>query len=238
MIYFPLTKAIDSGETAVLAGATFTSEGQAVVRTSGSEYLGSLPSSGTATDLFEGFSVASLHAAPFMDVYATAVEPFTCPSSSPYTITVSNTPVAGQFVVYDQTAGSVVGGATLSGSTFTLAVGQAGHAIVIQYRYAQSAIQQYAQQGNQIPGNYPGLLVNQIGVIRRGVVFTSNYDASVDWTAVTGIKLAASGTVTSQAGTGVAINAAVVQVPGVSPYTASTLNTGLPFLGLRFTSTI
>ena len=65
------------------------------------------------------------------------------------------------------------------------------------------------------------------GVIdASGFLYTDQFDASVNWAAVTGIKLAANGQLTSQAGAGAAIVAYVVSLPTQE----------VPFLGLEFSA--
>ena len=82
MIYLPFTKIVDSSEANVAAGAVITAEGQALVRAVGAPASGVQQSmAASATELFAGFAIAGVSAAPFQALYATKVEEFVVPGS-------------------------------------------------------------------------------------------------------------------------------------------------------------
>jgi hypothetical protein len=218
--YLPFTRAEQSTEMLIAPGATFQAEGQAVVRTNNATSVGVLPSTGTATDVFCGFTFAGTSALPFPEPYYNKVEQFLVPSTG--TVTLSVTPVAGQFLVYDNTTNAVVTGATLAGSTISGLT--AGDTVTVTYKYALTVVTERALFGDVQPGGYVGSMVGQIGVITRGTIWTSEFDDSKNWAAATAIKLAANGQITDQTGTGVAIQGYVVGVPGQD----------VPFLGITF----
>ena len=98
--------------------------------------------------------------------------------------------------------------------------------MTVTYRYALSVTQAQALVGNTQPGGYAGLVVSQVGIAKRGVIYTSEFDASKNWAAATGIKLAAGGQITDQTGTGAVVNGYVVSVPTAN----------VPFLGIEFSA--
>jgi len=221
--YLPFSKFVDSAEAVVAPGAVILAEGQALVRASGAAAAGVLPSTGQASDIFVGFAIAGTSAAPFPESYTNKVEEFTVPASG--IVTLQLTPVAGQVFVFDKTTGAAATGYTVTGANISGLTN--GDDVVVTYKYAVSVIQLRALQGDVQPGGYVGAYVGQIGVIKRGLVFTSEFDASKNWAAATAIKLAANGQVTDQSGTGNAITGAyVVAVPSQDQ----------PFLGLEFSA--
>jgi hypothetical protein len=221
MISRPLTRQINSTEMAVAPGAVILAEGMALVRTNGNQAAGVLPSTGTATDNFVGFSFAGTSAYPFPEQYTNKVETFLVPAGG--AVVLQETPLAGQFSVIDTTTGDPVTGGTLTGNTISGLTN--GDTVVVTYKYAMSVVQSVALFGNVQPGGYAGAYVGQIGVILRGLVATSEFDASVDWSSVTTSKggtlvatdivLGANGQLTTHANsaTGVAFPGMVVRTP-------------------------
>jgi hypothetical protein len=228
--YLPFTRAEQSTEMIVAPGAQFYAEGQVVVTTQGATSAGVLPATGTNTDIFLGFAFAGTSAAPFNEAYYNKVEQFTVPTTG--IVTLSLTPVSGQVFVLDNTTGATptptVTGANVSGLT-------SGDEVTITYKYALTVIQARALFGDIQPGGYVGNYVNQIGVITRGTVWTSEFDASKNWAAAGGssstqIVMAANGQLTlgtpgaSGAAPLAVPNAIVIGVPGQD----------VPFLGITF----
>jgi hypothetical protein len=103
----------------------------------------------------------------------------------------------------------------------------AGNNVTVTYKYALTVVQARALQGDVQPGGYVGSYVGQTGLAKRGTIYMDQFDASVNWAAATGLKLAANGQITNQAGAGVALPGAyVVAVPTQE----------VPFLGLEFSA--
>ncbi len=227
MIYLPLSKLVDSSEVNVAAGASVTAEGQALVRAAGAPASGVTVSTGTGTaEIFAGFAIAGQSAAPFPEPYASKVENFTVPVSG--AITLAFTPVSGQIMVYDNTAGAVVaitGGVTLTGKT--IAGLTAGNSVTVTYLFAQTVVQRLARQGDIQPGGYVGNYVGQVGCAKRGLIYTDQFDASKNWAVATGLKLAANGQVTDQSGSGTVL---------VGAYVVAAPNSDVPFLGFEFSA--
>ena len=227
MLYFPNSKIVDSREEPVAPGAVILAEGQALVRLPGATNQGVLPSTGQAGEIFCGFSVAGVSAAPFPEGYANKVETFVVPQSG--SVTLALAPVAGQLLAYDVTAGAAVAltganPATLNGKTLSGLT--PGNTVQATYRYALTVTQARVLFGDVQPGGYAGAQVGQIGAAKRGLIYTSEFDSSVNWAAATAVKLAANGQVTDQSGQGVAVQAVVVAIPSQD----------IPYLGLDFTA--
>lgn len=223
-IAFALSKFELSSEVTSAPGVTILAEGQALVRAPGATAAGVMPSTGsTTTEIFCGFAVAGTSAAPFPEAYSNKVENFVVPASG--IMTVQFVPVAGQVFVYDNTTGAPLAFTVSGGNKITVTTGF-GDSAYIAYRYSLTVTQRQAMFGNVQPGGYAGVYVNQIGVVTKGLVFTSEFDASVNWAAATAIKLGANGQLTDQSGSGAAIPAYVVSLPTVD----------YPFLGLKISA--
>jgi hypothetical protein len=213
MLYFPLTRANVSGEFAVDPSNLVTSEGQALVSQLVNGVVAVKPSTGAAnTEQFMGIAVSQQMTITSM----TKVEDIVQPSSN--TVTLDFTPSSGTLSVYDQTAGAVIasgaGGWTLSGNVVTLQAGTAGHSLTFYYRYAPTSLQSEQIQGDIYPGGPAGNVVNQVGIMRNGVVYTSEYDTTVNWNvALPVVSLGANGRFTI-GGSGAVLNGArVIAVP-------------------------
>lgn len=234
-IYFPGSKIEQSTEMLVALGAKFTAEGQAVVRTQGNTAAGVQPSTGQATDLFVGFSLAGTSAAPFAEATYNKVETFLVPATG--SVKLSLVPTTATSVgIYDQTTSAwvPVDGTTVKVTGQTVSGLTAGDTVTVTYEYTLTAVQRRVLFGDVQPGGYVGDYVQQIGVITRGTVFTSQFDASKNWAAAGGsastqICVAANGMLTlgtpGTAPAGVAVPGAyVTQIPGAE----------IPFLGITF----
>jgi hypothetical protein len=224
-ISFPLSKFTDSAEAVVAPGAVINAEGMALIRVPSAQAAGVQPSTGSATnELFVGFSVAGTSAAPFPEAFSNKVETFLVPGTG--TITLGRTPMAGQVSVFDDTAGAIVASPTVAGNQISGLT--AGNTVTVTYKYAETFIDQVSRQGNVQPGGYSGAYVGQIGVAKRGVIYTSQFDASKNWRAATQIRLGANGQLSDQsltAGTQLT-SAVIVAIPSVE----------YPFLGIEFSA--
>jgi hypothetical protein len=226
-LYLPLTKIVDSAETVVAPGAVIASEGAALIRATGAQSSGVTLSGGAAGENFVGFSIAGTSAAPFSPAYASKVEEFLVPVSGQ--ISVAFTPVSGQISILNTATNAAIpiDGTTVTLTGKTIAGLTAGLSVRVTYQYALNVIQSRALQGDVQPGGYAGSYVSQIGLIKRGTIFTDNFDASKNWTAATAIKIAANGQLQDQTGSGVTlVGAYVVAVPNVE----------IPFLGIEFSA--
>lgn len=222
MIYGPFSKYVDSSEAAVAPGAVIDAEGMVLVRAAGAQAAGVMPSTGGTAEVFAGFSMAGTSAAPFMEGFTNKQETFVVPATGK--VTLQFAPVPNQAFVYDVTSGAAVASPTISGKSITGLT--AGDEVIVTYKYALSVVQARSLQGDVQPGGYSGAYIGQIGLLKRGIVYTSEFDASKDWTAATGVKAAAGGQVTDQSGSGIALPAVIIAAP----------TTEVTFLGLEFSA--
>lgn len=222
MIYGPYSKYIDSAEAMVAPGAVIDAEGLVLVRAAGAQAAGVMPSTGGTAELFAGFSIAGTSAAPFMEGFANKQETLTVPATG--TVTLQFAPIANQTFVFDLSTNTAVATPTVSGKNVTGLA--AGDDVVVTYKYQLSVVQARSLQGDVQPGGYSGAYIGQIGCIKRGLIYTSEFDASKNWAAATSVKAAAGGQVTDQTGTGIALNAQIIAVP----------SSEVAFLGLEFSA--
>lgn len=229
--YLPNCRMADLEDVLVAPGAVILAESQALVVSAGAMSQGVMPATGTASDIFAGFAIAGTSALPFPEAYTNKVEQFVVPTGG--MITLSETPVAGQVFVFDTTLNAAVTTFTVSGANVSgLTVGDT---VNVTYKYAMSIIQERALYGDVQPGGYVGAYVGQIGLVTRGDVWITEFNASMNWAAAgtTGntICLAANGQLTlGTPNTGSAGNA----VPNVIVTGVPTMT--IPYLGLRFSA--
>lgn len=223
MLYLPNSKIVDSSDVLVAAGAIITAEGQALIRASGAPSSGVTVSGGSSSEIFAGFSIQGVSAAPYPALYLSKVEKFTVPGSG--IVQLAQTPVSGQLGVYDTTTSTQVSSPTVVGSTVTGLT--AGDIVNVTYQYAATVIQSRSIIGDTQPGGSAGYSVGQTGLIQRGTIFTDQFNAAVNWAAATAIKTQANGQITDQTGSGATITGAyVVQAP----------TSDVPFLGITFSA--
>ncbi len=223
MIYGPFSKYVDSADVAVAPGAIIDAEGMALVRLNGAQSQGVLPSTGTANDLFAGFSIAGTSAAPFAEGYAVKVESHLQVDAGG-SVTLQFAPVPNSTFVLDEDTGLPVASPVITGKVVSgLTVGDY---VTVTYKYALSVIQARALYGDTQPGGYSGAYIGQVGLIKRGQIYTTEFDSSKNWAAATAVKLAAGGQLTDQSGSGLAITAQIIALPGVE----------VPYLGLEFSA--
>lgn len=222
MIYGPFTKTLDSSEARVAPGAVIDAEGMVLVRANGAQAAGVLPSTGGTAEQFAGFSIAGTSAAPFAEGFSNKQETFIVPANGK--VTLQFAPVPTQFFVFDVDANAAVPGATLAGNVISGLT--AGNQVVVTYKYSLSVVQARALYGDVQPGGYSGAYVGQIGLLKRGMIYTDQFDASKNWAAATGVKSAAGGQVTDQSGSGITLPAQIIAVP----------NAEVAYLGLEFSA--
>lgn len=220
MLYFPNTRQYVSVELPVAPGSQVTAEGSALVADTTAGVFGVKPSTGGAGDNFVGVSVSQQMTLNFMS----KVEEFVHPAGN--TFTLARTPAASTLSVYNLTTGAVVpagaGGWTLAGRVLTLDAATLGNTLAATYRFAPTAIEARSIQGDVYPGGPAGAMVNQVGVIKNGTIYTTEFDSTVNWRAANPtVRVGANGLFTV-GGSGAIVNCAIVSVPSVAQ----------PFLGL------
>ena len=203
----------------------FVDEGNAMVGKLENGKLAISPSTGVGNEAFVGFSIQR----GSTPTVVPNVERFVVPATGPYTITTSKSRDTasglGVFLVdlvtnarTPLTAGSAANATeySVAGNVITVNSAQAGKTVEVLYRYPISlaeAMLKFAFDAFQ-PATAS---LEVMGVISEGEVYTDRFEFTSDWNSwVPGqaIKLGAGGVVTL-GGTGTAINAIVVQVPGV-----------------------
>ncbi len=182
----------------------------------------------TNNDLFLGVSMSTLT----LPTINTVTTPITVPTSAPYTVILPNTPNTGQINVQyasnlaSFTSETTVGAVTttaeynLTGSTLTFYSGDAGASLLATYQYNVSVLQAQALAGvGLIGGVSPANITGTIGVIKRGLVYTSLFDNSVNWNSTTQVVVGNNGVFTAYGNTGAAVNGYVAAAPSqYSPY--------------------
>lgn len=231
MLYID-TRITDSSEAKLAEGAIVTMEGQAMVAVPGK---GIAPATGAEGEVFAGFAMRQLCGIPLVEPYANAVEEFVIGA----TVTADGTEEANSsiilqfaplsesaFVVIDKATGEAVTGCTVSGKTisgsFTI-----DQELKVVYKYELTNVQARAMMGDQQPGGPVGAIVGQVGLAKRGMIYTSCYDASVDWSSAKKIQLAAGGLITADKGDG-------SELPGA--YVIAVPSAEVPFVGLEFSA--
>lgn len=224
MLYFPNTRQYVSVELPVAPGSKVTAEGQALVAdTVAGGVFGVKPSTGAATDNFVGVSVGQQMTLSFMSKVEEGVQ------GAGNTFTLARTPSASTLSVWSVTDGVAVpagaGGWTLAAAVVTLDAAWAGDTLRFTYRYAPTVNEARAIQGDIFPGGPAGDLVNQIGVIKNGNVYTTEFDSSVNWHAANPtVRVGANGLFTI-GGAGTIVPCAIIAVPSVEqPYLGLMLN--------------
>ena len=207
-INLPITRVEFSTEMALAPGVAVQAEGAALVRAAGNQANGVLASTGTDQDKFVGFSIAGTSAAPFAEPFANKVERFIAAGTS---YKLGRIPVAGQFQVWNITDQEPETDATLTNDVIGGLTD--GVEYEVTYKYALTVFEAVTLAGDVQPGGYSGNSYGQVGVVTRGKIATSEFDASKNWRAATAVKLAPNGQLTDQSGTGVEINAVIEAVP-------------------------
>jgi len=220
--------AVDSVERPVATGSTVTAEGACLIAdTSGGE-LAVKPAAGSTGEQFVGVSLSQQLTIEYLPM----VEVASVPAESAYTITLGHTPVAGSLLIVGASTGTIAAGNpgtttaqySISGATITFHADQADEAMTISYRYAPTVIEAKTLQGDIPPGGAAGLILDSVGVIRRGDILTSEYDTSVAWTDnPPAVYTGANGLFTTDNSGTLLTNVTVTQVPSASE----------PFLGLE-----
>lgn len=225
MLYFPQGRAYVSQEFPVAVGETVGAEGMALVAQTSGGVFGVQESNGTSGEKFVGVSVS-------MQMTLTSlsrVEEQVVPSSN--TLTLERTPSSGTVSVYDLTSAALVpasgGGAwSLSGRTLTLTATETGHEVRVSYKYAPTAVESMQLQGDIYPGGAAGLVVGQVGALKNGTIFTSEFDTAVNWNVDNPVVKTGAGGQFTIGGNGDTVPGFVVSVPSASS----------PYLGLNLTN--
>ncbi len=210
MLSFPNTRGAISGEMPVAPSAVISAEGQAIVSEVNAGVAGAKPSTGAAGERFLGVAVSQ----QMTLTSVSKVEEVIQPSSN--IINLARLPSAGTLSIYDfDTAAPIALGAgvTLVGQVLTLAASTLGHKLAILYKFVPTTVEARSIQGDVYPGGPAGAVVNQVGIIRSGPVYTDQFDTTVNWNATNPVvRLGANGQFTI-GGAGTIVDAAILAVP-------------------------
>ncbi len=225
MLYFPQGRTYISQEFPVALGATVPAEGLALVANTSNGSFGVQPSNADAGEKFVGISIS-------MQMTLTnlaRVETQVVPASN--TLTLERAPSAGTTSVYDVTAAAVVpaagpGAWSLVGSTLTLTAAETGHEVNVSYRFVVTAQESMQIQGDIYPGGAAGLVVGQVGVLKNGTVFTSEFDTTQNWNVANPVVTTGMDGQFTIGGAGDTVPGFVVNVPSATS----------PYLGLNLTN--
>lgn len=212
MIYFPQTRAFISSEKPVAVGFSIDAEGQALVGVTQNGEFGVKPSAGTASEVFAGIAVSQ----QILITSKARAEQVIVPVGLSFDL--DRTPQAGTLALWNATDGAVVAGGdiTLAGRNVTLAAGYAGKTVTAFYKYAVTVAESRALQGDVPPGGAAGASISQVGVFKNGVVFTDQFDTTVNWNALNPVvRLGANGQFTI-GGTGTIVNCTITQAPSAN----------------------
>jgi hypothetical protein len=233
MIYRPLSYSLSKTTAPLQAGVILSNDGVAMVGGFVNGVYGVKPAAGGDGANFAGFLDAQTSASPFLPTTLIKVETTIldvgASAAVPSVFTLAKTPIA-EPLVYDETLGAVIAAAdvTYSGTTLTVAnnggADHRGSSVSIYYSYAATVDEAKARVGDIQPGGYAGQATGNADLARSGTIYTDQIDAYVDWRSATSVKLAASGKLTNQTGSGTAIRAEIISIPTETR----------PFLGLRF----
>lgn len=223
MLDFTLTRYSDSRQFPVATGSLITAEGQCLVNDLTDGVRKVKPATGTAADVFAGVSVGQQITITAFPGFESAV--------IGATYTLKRTPISGQILVtangvaLTATAGAPAAGEySITDATITFNAAQAGAALQVVYRYVPTTVEAKQIQGDEPAGGAACLAIDQIGVITRGVVATTEFNAADAWTASSVVKTGANG-LFSVSGNGTAVPGTIEQLPdGDSPFLVISIN--------------
>ena len=242
MLDLSLTKILLSQEMPLLLTSAAFGEGTGLEFAWGSSQSGTGTPTGAGNVVQPGSGSSAVYAGTAMSVFTRPstgvwVDTLVVGSTTP-TVTLSQVPTAASVISvtlstvtgtqFTQTASGpsstqyVVGGT--NNQTLTFNSSNAGATVVVTYRYALTVQQAEMFVGDGVAGGYsPSSVTNSVGVIERGIVFTSDFNTAAYWGAgnVSTVALASGGLYTI-GGSGASVSGTVYQVPTVD----------IPFLGL------
>lgn len=237
MLNMSYTKWSDAQDYPLLSTVTNVEEGIALRHTMENGVGKVRPSDGnSANDIFVG---VAYHKWDTPSQMINVEEDLTVPSSSPYTITLERSPVGGTSAVLVKADDGTVftvqsnspGGAgvvQLSGDTLTFDSSDAGRGIArVVYRYDLTVKEAQRLTGDGVLGSVaPQFVVESVGVISTGWIYTSFFDPGAEWDAenINDIVAGANGYF-QRGGTGAAVTGNVIHAP----------TRNMPFLGLYIT---
>lgn len=240
MIHFQKTR-IDRSVSRQVANATLiTAEGAPLIASSAVEG-GVTVSAGSASEVFVGISYSQqkslLGVSTVEEIVVDAQGRFSLANprlGTTWRPTILAANGSGAETLLDDTPavpGSPAAGEVeaFSGSSqiFQTNVSNAGRTVRVYYRYAPTAVQAQMLQGDVHPGGDSGYILNAVGVILAGDVYTDQFDPTVDWVAGGVLKVTAANLFTIGGSGPTATGARIIATPtAASPYLGISLNNG------------
>lgn len=220
------TRIVDSSDMLLAKSAKIVAEGQALVVVPGE---GLAPSKGVAGEIFAGFVMRRTSAAPVVEAYMTKVERFVvaAPAEGTPAVELQFEPLSASVCVVNLATGETIADVTVEGKTLSSDAFKNDMEIEVVYKWELTVAQARTIFGDAQPGGPAGDWLGQVGCAKRGMIYTSWFDSSVNWAAAKQIKLAAEGMITNEAGEGEVL-------PGAYVVHAPTVET--PFLGIEFSA--
>ena len=224
MLDLPSCSILSSHHAPAVSGVTALEEGVALVYVMEDGTTKIQASTGVAGERFAGCCQIR-HITPNSAVSSAAT---TVPDAAPYTITLADTPRTGEIQVKINGAvaadtGGGTGEYTIAANVITFDATDAGLDVEVTYRYDLSVAKANMLFGTNATQQNLGADF-EVGFIKEGDVFTSNYNVADDWAdTAADIKLDADGMFSTSSATGETIDAMVIATPAQ----------GGGFLGLR-----
>lgn len=234
MLLFDRTRILESVEVAVATGYTVTAEGQPLVADYSTGNFGAKPAAAAATDAFYGVSFSqqlTITALPYYETI-TPVAGGTV-NLSRGAIYSSSIVVPGFTVVAIAPASATEVQLNDVNGTLTFHSGAAVTPVTVRYRFQPTTVEINTVQGNNPAGGSAQFVTDSVGAIRHGHVFTTEFDTSIDWSAIaasgiysvgvknglfvayTGANIAAANAARVAANAAEVPNAVIVNVPAV-----------------------
>lgn len=185
MLNFNFCRMDRSVSRKVASSVMITAEGQALV-VDNSVANGVKPSAGVAGEKFAGVSISQQLTLEVLPKHESLV----VDGSSQ--VTLSREPVSGTLRIFDETNDTVQSAGTpgevdneysISGKVVTFNAARQGDTMSIAYRYNPTVAEAKTIQGDILPGGQADALLDTVGVLVAGDVYTTEYDTSVDWSA-------------------------------------------------------
>ena len=235
MLNLSSSRIIRSDEVAFLPSAPVTVVGQILVQ-NGPGYV--KPGTGASTELFVGVSLSQ----PMTLTNFPKVEALVANAGG--TIVLAFAPIAGTLRLFAPdipgdltvgTPGSQVAQYSVTGVTITQNVARAGRTTVAYYQYVPDTITARLLQGDTPPGGAASLTTGTVGVIRAGIVYTTEWDSLVDWTVVNPVVRVGANARFTIGGTGAVVgNAQIMAVPNSGGTSGGGATSTDSLLGLYF----
>jgi hypothetical protein len=197
MLNYKQSQFFETNPFDILPGLALNEEGYALVyvKEDGKTYVST--STGVEGETFAGLNM-SVNLPPSR---ATMVEEHVIPTGGK--ISLNRVPVTGQLLVKVAgtkatisagTSAGDAGTATVNGKDVFFNTADVGKSVFVQYHYELLASEAKQFTGDHLGGvNTASAEFGSTGVVQRGTIETSMFDASVDWTSVVHPKLGQNG---------------------------------------------